>query len=114
MATWHDHTIGRRSRETRHSLVEVLLPSDYPMDAFEQALCAQTDPEMFWPEKGASTQSAKDICRRCPVLLECLDWALQHGEREGVWGATSANDRKRLRGGLHPIPSSDAEDMEVA
>ena len=61
------------------------------------ALCAQTDPEAFFPERGASTKDAKRICGRCPVQDECLDWALHHDEKFGVWGGTSEQDRRKIK-----------------
>ena len=42
----------------------------------DRALCAQTDPEAFFPEKGGSTREAKRICGSCEVSSECLDYAL--------------------------------------
>ncbi len=63
----------------------------------EAALCAQTDPEVFFPEKGGSTRAAKATCRVCPVAAECLAWALEHDERFGIWGGTSERDRRRLK-----------------
>jgi WhiB family transcriptional regulator, redox-sensing transcriptional regulator len=62
-----------------------------------EALCAQTDPEAFFPEKGGSTRDAKAVCRRCPVTAECLEWALANDQRYGVWGGTSAPERAALR-----------------
>ena len=47
----------------------------------DQALCAQTDPEAFFPEKGGSTREAKRICQACAVRDECLEYALEHDER---------------------------------
>ena len=61
------------------------------------AVCAQTDPESFFPEKGGATGPAKRICRRCAVRAECLDYALAHDERFGVWGGESERSRRRLR-----------------
>lgn len=52
----------------------------------ERALCAQTDPEAFFPEKGGSTREAKKVCRSCEVRAECLEYALEHDERFGIWG----------------------------
>ena len=43
----------------------------------ERALCAQTDPEAFFPEKGGSTREAKKVCLSCDVRVECLEYALQ-------------------------------------
>ncbi|WP_298088495.1 WhiB family transcriptional regulator [uncultured Corynebacterium sp.] len=63
----------------------------------EQALCAQTDPEAFFPEKGGSTREAKRICRACDVRDECLEFALEHDERFGIWGGLSERERRRLK-----------------
>ena len=61
------------------------------------ALCAQTDPEAFFPEKGGSTRDAKRICSGCPVRDECLQYALEHDERFGIWGGLSERERRRRR-----------------
>lgn len=61
------------------------------------ALCAQTDPEAFFPEKGGSTREAKRICDGCEVRSECLDYALGNDERFGIWGGLSERERRKLR-----------------
>ncbi|XNZ00534.1 WhiB family transcriptional regulator [Micrococcus luteus] len=61
------------------------------------ALCAQTDPEAFFPEKGGSTRDAKKVCGSCPVRQECLDYAMANDERFGIWGGLSERERRRLR-----------------
>ena len=63
----------------------------------DRALCAQTDPEAFFPEKGGSTREAKRICQGCDVRAECLSYALAHDERFGIWGGLSERVRRRLR-----------------
>ncbi|MFN2495246.1 MAG: WhiB family transcriptional regulator [Pseudonocardiaceae bacterium] len=63
----------------------------------ERALCAQTDPEAFFPEKGGSTREAKRICLGCEVRAECLEYALAHDERFGIWGGLSERERRRLK-----------------
>jgi WhiB family redox-sensing transcriptional regulator len=63
----------------------------------DRALCAQTDPEAFFPEKGGSTREAKRVCRSCEVRTECLEYALEHDERFGIWGGLSERERRRLR-----------------
>ena len=63
----------------------------------ERALCAQTDPEAFFPEKGGSTREAKRICAGCEVRSECLEYALEHDERFGIWGGLSERERRRLK-----------------
>lgn len=63
----------------------------------EKALCAQTDPEAFFPEKGGSTREAKKVCLSCEVRSECLDYALKNDERFGIWGGLSERERRRIR-----------------
>ncbi len=63
----------------------------------ERALCSQTDPEAFFPEKGGSTREAKRICSRCEVKSECLEYALGHDERFGIWGGLSERERRKLK-----------------
>jgi WhiB family redox-sensing transcriptional regulator len=63
----------------------------------DRALCAQTDPEAFFPEKGGSTREAKRICTTCEVRAECLEYALEHDERFGIWGGLSERERRRLK-----------------
>ncbi len=65
----------------------------------ERALCAQTDPEAFFPEKGGSTREAKRICAGCEVRAECLEYALAFDERFGIWGGLSERERRRLKRG---------------
>ncbi len=63
----------------------------------ERALCAQTDPEAFFPEKGGSTREAKKVCDSCEVKRECLEYALAMDERFGIWGGLSERERRRLK-----------------
>jgi WhiB family transcriptional regulator, redox-sensing transcriptional regulator len=63
----------------------------------ERALCAQVDPELFFPEKGGSTRDAKNICAQCEVRDECLGDALENDERFGIWGGMSERERRRLK-----------------
>jgi len=63
----------------------------------DRALCAQTDPEAFFPEKGGSTREAKRVCASCEVRSECLDYALAHDERFGIWGGLSERERRKMK-----------------
>jgi WhiB family redox-sensing transcriptional regulator len=63
----------------------------------QDALCAETDPEAFFPEKGGSTREAKRVCTGCDVRAECLEYALASDERFGIWGGLSERERRRLR-----------------
>ena len=67
------------------------------LDWHESALCAQTDPEAFFPEKCGSTREAKRVCLSCDVRAECLEYALLHDERFGIWGGLSERERRRLK-----------------
>lgn len=61
------------------------------------ASCAQTDPEVFFPEKGDSTKQAKKICSLCDVTTQCLEYALDNDEQFGIWGGLSEQERRKLR-----------------
>ncbi|MCX5046683.1 WhiB family transcriptional regulator [Aldersonia sp. NBC_00410] len=66
----------------------------------DHAICPQTDPDAFFPEKGGSTREAKAICRLCPVREACLAYALDNGVRHGIWGGLSERERRRLQRGV--------------
>lgn len=59
--------------------------------------CRGVDPDLFFPERGASTKEAKEICRGCSVREECLDYALRNNEKFGVWGGMSERERRSIR-----------------
>ncbi len=72
-------------------------PEDDDSDWRLRALCAQTDNDIFFPEKGGSTREAKQVCSNCEVRSECLEYALRSGEQFGIWGGLSKAERNRLR-----------------
>ena len=63
----------------------------------ERANCLGVDPDLFFPERGASTKEAKSVCGGCEVKMECLEYALRHGEKFGIWGGMSERERRRIR-----------------
>ncbi|MDG2211926.1 MAG: WhiB family transcriptional regulator [Acidimicrobiales bacterium] len=63
----------------------------------ESSNCLGVDPDLFFPERGASTREAKDVCRGCVVREDCLEFALQNGEKFGIWGGMSERERRRIR-----------------
>ena len=75
-------------------------PDDGVLKWMDQALCPQTDPEIFFPEKGGSTREAKRVCAKCPVLEECLDYAIESDQRYGIWGGLSERERRIRRAQL--------------
>lgn len=62
-----------------------------------EGLCAQTDPELFFPENGTNPHPAKRLCMACPVRQQCRDYAVPRPELAGIWGATSVKERQHLR-----------------
>ena len=72
------------------------------MDWRHRAICRDEDPELFFPV-GTSGPAllqiaeAKTVCRRCPVVSECLTWALDSGQDAGVWGGMSEDERRALK-----------------
>ena len=63
----------------------------------DEANCLGVDPDLFFPERGASTREAKEVCRGCVVREECLEYALVNGEKFGIWGGLSERERRRMR-----------------
>lgn len=63
----------------------------------DNANCLGVDPDLFFPERGASTREAKEVCRACIVRVECLEYALANGEKFGIWGGMSERERRRIR-----------------
>src|SRR5690625_1435088 len=104
-ATQHEGmTVDRQSRTVAGSelaLVDLGVPGLFAEDEEEswqdRALCAQTDPEACFPEKGGSTREAKKICTGCEVKAECLEYALANDERFGIWGGLSERERRRIK-----------------
>ena len=62
-----------------------------------RAECRNVDPELMFPGRGESTRAAKAVCAICAVRTECLAYALDAGERFGVWGGTSERERRKMR-----------------
>lgn len=61
------------------------------------ANCRGADPDLFFPERGASTRAAKSICRECSVRAECLEFAIVSSEKFGIWGGLSERERRKIR-----------------
>jgi WhiB family redox-sensing transcriptional regulator len=67
------------------------------------AICGETDPEAYFPEKGGSSRQAKRVCAGCPVRQACLEYALETDQRWGIWGGTSERQRRTMRVGMRPV-----------
>lgn len=66
-------------------------------DWTDAAACLGLDPDLFFPERGEDVAPAKAVCAGCPVREDCLDYALDNGERHGIWGGLSERERRRIR-----------------
>ncbi|MEU2855529.1 WhiB family transcriptional regulator [Streptomyces syringium] len=72
------------------------------MDWRHNAVCREEDPELFFPVGNTGStvlqiEEAKAVCRRCPVMEQCLQWALESGQDAGVWGGLSEGERRALK-----------------
>jgi WhiB family redox-sensing transcriptional regulator len=73
-----------------------VVPADAAREVWESALCAQVDPELFFPEKGQPSPPAKAVCAACPVTALCLATfgpLVDHG----VVGGLTAQERRQQR-----------------
>ncbi len=68
----------------------------------DRAACLGTDPELCFPvgTTGPALEQAEQaeaVCRRCPVINPCLDWALATGQHAGIWDGRTEDERRTLR-----------------
>ena len=61
------------------------------------AKCRGANPDLFFPERGASTRTAKTICGQCAVQSDCLEFAIVSSEKFGIWGGLSERERRKIR-----------------
>ncbi len=84
-----------------------------------EAACLEEDPELFFPE-GESERyqrqidAALEVCATCPVIDECLSYALEADQRTGIWGGTTAEQRSRIRLGASRASSTQRRRAAVA
>ncbi|GHE49817.1 hypothetical protein GCM10018785_19220 [Streptomyces longispororuber] len=72
-------------------------------DWIRRAACTDEDPELFFPvgttgPAEREQEEAKRICERCPVMRQCLTYALRSGQTSGVWGGKGERELAELRG----------------
>ncbi|MFJ6943346.1 WhiB family transcriptional regulator [Streptomyces wuyuanensis] len=62
----------------------------------------QVDPELFFPEPDEVDRiaAAKALCAQCPVRSTCLDAALENGDRDGIRGGMTEEERELLHSKL--------------
>jgi len=78
-------------------LIEALQAEGVDMAWQDFANCRGADPDLFFPQRGASTRTAKQICRECGVQDACLEFAIVSSEKFGIWGAMSERERRKIR-----------------
>lgn len=88
--------------------IRALYQDEGPLVWQDSGLCAQTDPELFFPERGTNTaQRARKVCSNCPVRVECLSYALDMSENpHGIWGGTTERERARMRAVPYAAPAA--------
>lgn len=92
-------TCGTCRTAAAHRANQLELPvGDMPGPWIADGLCAQTDPEIFHPEKGGTGRDAKAVCARCPVINPCRDWAVATQQQHGIWGGLNRRERAALAG----------------
>jgi WhiB family redox-sensing transcriptional regulator len=69
----------------------------YPVGAEDQPRCKAYDPELWFPERGGDSNSVRAVCRSCPVLLVCREYALSRSNLYGIWGGLTAQERRAIR-----------------
>ena len=79
----------------RSTLIDALAIGELSWQDY--ANCRGADADLFFPERGASTRKAKAICNACEVREECLSFAINNGEKFGIWGGMSERERRRVR-----------------
>lgn len=98
-----------------------------------EAACRDTDPNTFYPQLSPTDRwdrtdpdvaAAMSLCRVCSAQVDCLTYALEHREDEGIWGGTDPFTRRamlrsmggRISSGNVPIetPEPVAEVIELA
>lgn len=67
------------------------------IDAEGGVVPCQQWPDLYFPDLGGTSEPAKALCQGCPVLLQCLSYAIQADEPYGVWGGASVLERKRIK-----------------
>lgn len=64
-------------------------------------VCAQTDPELFFPENKVEAlqriKIVRPLCESCEFRRPCLEYALKHKDLYGIWGGMTEQERKQMR-----------------
>jgi WhiB family transcriptional regulator, redox-sensing transcriptional regulator len=70
--------------------------ADYTTAWMGAGNCRNYPPDMFFPSDGVGVDRARKICTGCPVVTDCLEYALEQRIEHGVWGGCSERERRRI------------------
>lgn len=91
-----------QSNETTPGLTITAVANPVPVDAdsvtawMSAGNCRNYPPNVFFPSDGVGVDRARKICVDCPVLDQCLEYALEQRIEHGVWGGCSERERRRI------------------
>jgi len=88
------HEVAAARRDPR--LLRALEERDQDLTWRTRGVCRSVDPEVFFPAPSEPSDAAVALCRTCDVQGACLAWALEVGDCHGVWGATTARERRAM------------------
>ena len=86
--------VRHHSHHPQTNSKEVIAPMDLSWRRY--AACRGADPDIFYPTSEEEVEEAKAVCRQCPVLGPCLEYALANRERDGIWGGATEKERRRM------------------
>jgi len=84
------------STEIGDDIREIIYGRQAPWHDQARCVILGLDPNFFFPMQGVPAGPAKEVCTHCQVRSTCLEFAVAHGDKFGIWGGMSARDRKRL------------------
>jgi len=93
----HAHRIVHSDAHRHAESVRILDTEQRLGDWRDRAACRNIDTATFYRHRGESIEDAREVCRRCPVRAECLDYALSTGQKYGVWGGMSERQRRLMK-----------------
>lgn len=80
----------------QHSDLRIFVETTKTLVWRQRAACRGVDPDIFYPVSEEEAEEARAICGSCAVKELCLEWALAHRERDGVWGGATERERRRI------------------
>ncbi len=95
MTTVNTTTVNAAGRAGERRAEDDIRPEEHWR---RRAACAGFDTAFFFPEdEDEAATGAREICARCPVREDCLEYALANRQDEGIWGGLTGGERRRLR-----------------